>query len=92
MLHADDVSSDPTQLLAYVAIGASCGVVGSMFVKLNHRWMSFRKRHARHPLLRNRFAWSTIFISVFGLVSFPESPVGHFMSKGQTASINEVTR
>ena len=64
-------------------IGASCGVVGAVFVKLNKRWMSFRKAHGTHLLLRNRFAWSTVFIFFFGLVSFPESPVGHFMSKGQ---------
>lgn len=90
MLHSDDVSADPTQLLAYAAIGAVCGLAGAWFTVLNKRWMEFRKKNAKHWFLRNRFLWSTVFVFVFGLVSFPDSPVGHFMSKGQTASINEL--
>ena len=42
MLHTDDISTDPKDLLAYVLIGMICGAVGSLFVRLNAQWMAFR--------------------------------------------------
>ena len=42
MLHTDDISTDPKDLLAYVLIGLICGAVGSLFVRLNAQWMAFR--------------------------------------------------
>ncbi|KAL3907258.1 MAG: hypothetical protein SGPRY_010238 [Prymnesium sp.] len=102
MLKADDVSSDVTQampprllevkseLLAYIVIGATCGLAGALFVKLNKKWMNFRKAHSHLLLFRNPFVWSSVFMVVFGLLTFPDSPFGHFMSKSQAESINEL--
>ena len=71
MLHADDISTDPTQLLAYMVIGLACGLAGSLFVRLNFRWMAFRKRHAKHWLLRRKYAWSTLVILVYTVLTIP---------------------
>ena len=43
MLQASDISTAPTQMLAYVLIGLACGFMGSMFVRLNAKWMALRK-------------------------------------------------
>ena len=80
MLHADDVSAEPAQLLAYMVIGVACGLMGIAFVKINAAWMRLRKRHARAWVFRRRYVWSTAVVVLYALVTFPEAPlVGHFM-------------
>ena len=46
LLYADDIKVDITELPAYLTIGIVSGLAGTIFVRLNQRWMRFRKvRH-----------------------------------------------
>ena len=65
MLHADDVSAEPAQLLAYMVIGVACGLMGIAFVKINAAWMRLRKRHARAWVFRRRYVWSTAVVVLY---------------------------
>jgi H+/Cl- antiporter ClcA len=76
------------QLLAYALIGLTCGVCGVLFVHANAKWMAFRKSHAHTWPLRYKYVWSSALIGAWAFASFPDGPFGHFLSKGQTASID----
>lgn len=91
MMHASDVSAEPSQMAAYVLIGVLCGASGVLFVNLNTQWNQLRRRHAGSWLFRNRFAWSMLLISCWACVSFPRAPwVGSYMSKGQLQAVDEL--
>ena len=88
---ASDINVDDVmQLTSYVIIGFLSGVCGVVFVQLNQKWMAFRKRHAQHWMIRRKYVWSSLLISAWGLVSFPDGPFGQFLSKSQTESINDL--
>lgn len=91
MLYADDISTQPTQLFAYVMIGVASGLIGVAFVQLNKVWMTFRQRHSHRWIFRNRYAWSSLLMVLWSTLSCPETPwLGAFMSKGTFESINEL--
>ena len=91
MLHAEDVSAEPSQLAAYVLIGIVCGGAGVLFVHANERWSRFKSRHARARVFRNRYIWSTAVILLWAAISYPRSPwVGSYMCKGQLQSVDEL--
>ena len=77
-------------LFPYMLIGFLSGVIGICTVNLNARWMAIRKRHAKAWVLRHRFAWSTLLVLTWGLISVPDGPFGSFMAKGQILAISEL--
>ena len=90
MLYADDLSTDPTQLVAYVLIGVASGLAGALFVRLNAMWMAFRKRKAKWWLFRNKYAWSTLVVLAYTLLTIPGGPCGSYLSKSTGDGINEL--
>ena len=70
-----------SQIVPFVLVGLCTGLAGVLFVKLNQMWMRFRQRHAHAWPFRHRFVWSSVYILLWGLVSFPGGPFGPFMSK-----------
>jgi hypothetical protein len=91
MLYADDLSTDPKQILAYVLIGMMSGLAGALFVRLNALWMAFKsKRQRSWWLFRNKYAWSTLVILVYTLLTIPAGPCGSYLSKSTGDGINEL--